>query len=367
MNIRKYILSSIFFILSLSLWSQMRDLDIVKKNYPEVYSSIVKNVEEQWTNDRTIRQAVIEGQARSFLDLMDIREPIDEEAMTDAILSGSLKGEQEYNMGIIDDLSIKNPFPLLRCDWYKVKSEYYKAKSPTKNSLVKQNNYNRSYGEPNYSKNRAEIRYGVKLAFGTATMNINDKFRKQTGLDNKYGFLADIGLVAQLKKKNMFLQGELSAIMTTYRFSGYSADEETNDYYDYTSEASLGYLKALCYIGINKNINSKINFIIGAGPYVAYKFKIDGEYEYYWDEEWEDWNDYAAQLPNNVTLRNVGSSEDISEEDLRNIDFGLSALIGVEFSQFQISVQPSFGLIDMSKDKLGMKTFGIQLSAAYFF
>lgn len=123
MKINNVFLTFIFCIFTLSAWAQSDNLSVVRDHYPEIYASIQDAARQQW-DDAQVRQAVMEGQAQAFLALAESQDPMDSGVLAEAILNNSLPGQREHNTKILNDLSIENPFPLLKADWFKAKTFY---------------------------------------------------------------------------------------------------------------------------------------------------------------------------------------------------------------------------------------------------
>lgn len=123
MKINNVFLTLILCISSLSVWGQSDNLNVVRNHYPEIYTSIQQSAGQQW-DDPQVKQAVIEGQAKAFLALAESQNPMDSGVLAEAILNNSLPNMKDHNTRILNDLSIDNPFPLLKCDWFKVKAYY---------------------------------------------------------------------------------------------------------------------------------------------------------------------------------------------------------------------------------------------------
>lgn len=122
------------FLLSLAIlcstfMKAQNDEHHVMMQYPEVYQSINAYVDQNVRGQMNAQAK--QEQYTAFLDLAESTEQVQDEAMTNAILKWSLKSETAYNRNIIDDQSIENPFPFLRCNWYAVRAEYGKAINPT--------------------------------------------------------------------------------------------------------------------------------------------------------------------------------------------------------------------------------------------
>lgn len=123
MKINNVFLTLILCISSFSVWGQSDNLNVVRNHYPEIYTSIQQSIGQQW-DDPQVKQTVLEGQAKAFLALAESQNPMDSGVLAEAILNNSLPNMKEYNTRILNDLSIENPFPLLKCDWFKVKAYY---------------------------------------------------------------------------------------------------------------------------------------------------------------------------------------------------------------------------------------------------
>jgi len=141
MKITNLIITFVFLAISLPAWCQQTDyLSIVQQYYPQIYTTIQETVGKQW-DDAQVRRTVMEGQAKAFIEIAESQVPMNETLLAEAIINNSLPGMKEYNTRVLDDLSIENPYPILKCDWFKVKgyydrrvgtSEQYAVATPTR-------------------------------------------------------------------------------------------------------------------------------------------------------------------------------------------------------------------------------------------
>lgn len=120
MKINKLVLTTAIALCSLSAWSQSNSAGLIKNNYPQVYSSIVKNAVKQWDGDAQLQRVAVEGQSQAFLAVLDMQNSVGDDLLRNAIVKASLPGTEESNLRILNNPSIDNPLPLLQCDWYKV-------------------------------------------------------------------------------------------------------------------------------------------------------------------------------------------------------------------------------------------------------
>lgn len=104
------------------------DVDYVKKQYSEVYSDIYNRAALQ-TNEVAQQEKIIQEQVYAFLELAEGHEKANNAALAEALVRWSTKGYEDYNQNIIEDSTIQNPFPQLRCDWVLARLHYKRTLS----------------------------------------------------------------------------------------------------------------------------------------------------------------------------------------------------------------------------------------------
>lgn len=104
------------------------DVDYVKSQYPEVYNDIYSRAIAKYS-DVALQEKSIQEQVYSFLELAESDSPVDEAMMTESLLKWSTPGYEDYNQNIIEDTTVENPFPQLRCDWILARIHYNRVKS----------------------------------------------------------------------------------------------------------------------------------------------------------------------------------------------------------------------------------------------
>ncbi len=354
----KLSLTIIFILTILSAYSQSNSIDIVKKNYPQIYNSIKIEAEKQWSNDKNVLNAVMEGQARVFLEMAESQSKIDPVAMTNALLYGSLPNQEEYNRRIIDDLSIKNPYPLLRCNWHRVKEEYDK----TKNIIADTDSANNTskpmssknidkfkdeiYGKGSkYSKkeetNKNSIISGKEKEFYAGGVSLDFIRSTITGL-NDWGRNANPGKGLEFRfwgrqpfGKTFFAMSEMSA-----NFIHHSIDDSYNEL---NGSLNQSYLKTSLFFGIYPHLSPTTTLIIGVGGFVGMNFSTSSQYD----------RDELDAYP--------------SSEDLETFNYGFSGLIGIQYKRYEFAFRGDWGMADMSRDHFNFKSRTIALSVGYLF
>jgi len=136
MRANNLILTVILFAFSLSGLAQSGALDIVKTRYPLIYTYIVDDADKQW-GDKRAKQMIAEEQARAFLSIAQPKRALDSRLLGEAIVNNSLPGSRDYNIKIINDRELENPYGFLYCDWVKVK-EYYNNEILSPGSMSRQ-------------------------------------------------------------------------------------------------------------------------------------------------------------------------------------------------------------------------------------
>ncbi|PXV63344.1 hypothetical protein CLV62_11461 [Dysgonomonas alginatilytica] len=356
MGTKQLSLTTIFILFVLSVYSQSDNINIVKKYYPQIYTSIKNEADKQWVKDQKILKAIIEGQATSFIQIAESQAKIDPIAMTNALLFGSLDGEEEYNKTILDDLRIENPYPLLRCNWYKVKDQYDKTKNiktsadifvpDNQKTAVTENNdiyKDEIYGKERiYSKNknssistkdRKFYESGLGLGLGLSTIsNLSD-----WGTNANPGTITEIrGWVKMPNKKQRFFGlMELSI--------GYIHHSLYDFYYNTNSNIDQFYIGTRMMYGYHKNLSPTTSFSIGLGGFLIVNM-LSNE------------NKYKKEKNGSPT-----------SNFLKDINGGLSALFAFEKGRYEFALIPDWGLADMSRDGSDFKSRTISLSISYLF
>ncbi len=363
MKTSKAFLSLILFSISILSWGQTQSIEIVKKNYPQIYTSIVQEANNQWGNDEKMKLSVIDGQAKAFLYFAESSETIDNEAMTQAIVNNSLPGTKSYNTNVINDLSIPDPFPLLKCDWYKVKASYEKninssnhrpSYSANRNSSASYdqdaNTANDDYPPMRTERRRRDSYYSENLSneprtklfnIGvTARAGISWMLNTDSELDSYPGVAAETGISAIFRfKGGFYIQNDLTVQYLENNFEYDSYHSSYYDYYDYT--IGLWNLQYAMYFGFYKNINSKVRLLGGLGPYAAWTFSTDDV-----DSRYSSKYDYSSYYEDNFT-------------------FGIGTMFGIELKKFQFGIYPSIGLT--STEDSSIKPLNILFGATFWF
>lgn len=163
MRANNLILTVILFAFSLSGLAQSGALDIVKSRYPLIYTYIMDEAEKQWGYNKNTGQREAEDQAKAFLSIAEAKRPLDSRLLSEALINNSLQGAKDYNIKIINDRTIDNPYAFLYCDWLKVK-EYYN------NEVLSPGSMSRQVQEPRQNYATAPERTPVPQ---TAQNNVN--------------------------------------------------------------------------------------------------------------------------------------------------------------------------------------------------
>lgn len=145
-------------ILSLAFtlaFSQNKDVNTVRTQFPEIYRSIESSADEQWNFSPKAKAEVIQGQAKAFLKIVAMGD-LSNKDLADAIVKNSLPNTRDQNITILRNSNNINPFSRLQCDWYKVESDYRKKKES--NSPISTEHYTpptlaKEYDQPSQKDN----------------------------------------------------------------------------------------------------------------------------------------------------------------------------------------------------------------------
>jgi len=206
---------------------------------------------------------------------------------------------------------------------------------------------------------QAQVKVGVKGGFNASNMSMSgfedieiyDQFGNMIGYQKtsyKPGFHAGLMLQVDLPG-SFFLQPELL-------FSNQGLKEETKIEGDKeTGNSTLNYLQLPIYAGYKFNAGSGLDVILGVGPYLAYG--ISGT-----DDPFKE----------NPLIQNSDGMK------MKRFDAGLSAMAGIEYNKFQITVGYDLGLVDcigadgwsIIKDAYNLSSIynrNVKVSIGYFF
>lgn len=201
----------------------------------------------------------------------------------------------------------------------------------------------------------AQLNLGLKGGLNVSTLS-GYKDATTNGLDDlstldvksKAGFHA--GLVAQfdIPFTNFFIQPELL-------FTSLGIKEE---YQNQKENSNLNYIQVPIYAGYKINAGLGLNIILGVGPYFGYG--ISGSDITFMDE-------------NGHTYK-----EDIFKNSFKRFDFGFSAMGGIQYNKFQVTVGYDLGIVDLMntpewstvKDQFNLSSISnrnVKVSLGYFF
>lgn len=360
MQNQKLSLTVIIFIISiLSVYTQSNSINIVKEYYPQIYNSIKTETEKQWSNDKKILNTIMEGQARAFLEMAESQTQIDPVAMTNALLYGSLPNEEEYNRRIIDDLNITNPYPLLKCNWSIVKTQYEKTKN-----IIPGTHSDKNMPKPMPSENMDKFKDEI-YGGGIRSSKKSKATGKASGLAKnrefyKGGISLDLGLSSitglsdwdrnanpgKLFEASFWLRNNWSNsyFLSVHYSSAFIHHSVTDNYNNKTGNLDQFTQNAYLYFGFYYHLSSSTTLLLGLGGFAGVNLATDK----------------AAYIVEEVDIH--PNSNDLSE-----FNYGLSGLLAIQVNRYEFALRPNWGLADMSRDSYGFKSRTISLSIGYLF
>lgn len=360
METKKLVLTAILILIGLSVYSQSKNIDIVKEYYPHIYISIKNEAEKDKLKNKAALTSQMEQQSTAFLQIAESKILIDPDAMTDALLLESLNGEREYNRSVIDDLDIKNPYPLLRCNWYGVKTHYDKIKNSKAPYTTPLTTNTKTTESVNTDKYQDEI-YGNERKYSTGNKNVSTPVTPPKDKDEtNWGISANIGLSSITNLKNWDRNAKSGKALGV-RFWGrnyhgsmffimaeVSFDFIHHSIYDsYTNkEGNLNqsYMNTRLIYGIYRDLSPSTTLLFGFGGFAGVNFSTK--------HTGEGIDDYEIFPSNNA---------------LTEFNYGLSGLLGIRWNRYEFALRPDWGLADISRDGLGFKSRTISLSVGYLF
>lgn len=360
MQNQKLSLTVIIFILSiLSVYTQSNSINIVKEYYPQIYNSIKTETEKQWSNDKNLLNAVMERQARAFLEMAESQTQIAPVAMTNALLYGSLPNEEEYNRRIIDDLNITNPYPLLKCNWSIVKTQYEKTKN-----IISGTHSDKNKSKPMPSENMDKFKDEI-YGGGIKSSKKSKATGKASGLAKnrefyKGGISLDLGLSSitglsdwdrnvnpgKLIEASFWLRNNWSNsyFLSVHYSSAFIHHSVTDNYNNKTGNLDQFTQNAYLYFGFYHHLSSSTTLLLGLGGFAGVNLATDK----------------AAYIVEEADIH--PNSNDLSE-----FNYGLSGLLAIQVNRYEFALRPNWGLADMSRDSYGFKSRTISLSIGYLF
>ncbi|MCL1937768.1 MAG: PorT family protein [Candidatus Azobacteroides sp.] len=203
------------------------------------------------------------------------------------------------------------------------------------------------------SFSNAQVRFGVKAGFNASSLSGYEKAVTTLGENAEIGGMLPFdafsvkyrpgfhaGIVSQIDlAPNFLLQPELL-------YSLLGVKEETSLLGVKQSETgSLHYIQLPVYAAYKFNVGLNLDLILGAGPYIGC---------------------------------GIAGDDDAFKDTFTRFDWGLSAMGGVQYNKFQITIGYDLGLMDMfnmdgwktAKDMLGLSSISnrnFKVSVAYFF
>jgi hypothetical protein len=190
---------------------------------------------------------------------------------------------------------------------------------------------------------------GIKAGINLANFAFDPELEES--LDMLFGFHAGIVYEVELTDALFFGPG----LMFSQKGSKFSFNEYDDDF---ESEININAKTIINYLEIPLNLVYKMdlggaNLVFKAGPYLGYA--INGK----------------EKLEMDVMGTSINVSEDIEfgsgEDQMRRLDYGINAGVGLEFTGFKIGAQYGLGLSNLANDDdYKMKNRVIGVSVGYF-
>ncbi|WP_320052866.1 porin family protein [uncultured Acetobacteroides sp.] len=179
----------------------------------------------------------------------------------------------------------------------------------------------------------AQVKFGPKVGLNFSTMSMD-------GVDAKMRTGYQVGMVFQGDiAPNVFIQPSIL-------FSSKGSKYDNTD-----TKVVANYIDVPVNFGYRINLGGA-NLNLLAGPYLAYG--VGGKVT----------NDFILATKD----RDIKWGTDKDEDDFRPFDMGLNLGGGVEYNNFQISLQYGFGLLNVNADSdFTTKNGVLSLTAAYLF
>lgn len=185
----------------------------------------------------------------------------------------------------------------------------------------------------NMNAQNEKISFGIK-----AGLNLSNFGGDVEDMDAKIGFNAGVTLDYAITG-NLFL---LTGLDFTTKGCKYSED-------DYKETVNSMFLQLPIHAAYKFEITDQSRLVVNAGPYIAYG--IGGKVKYEEDGESEKFDFFG------------------SEEDggMKRFDFGLGLGVGFEYDKFKVGIGYDFGLANIGRDDVDVKTRNGYLTVGYRF
>lgn len=183
------------------------------------------------------------------------------------------------------------------------------------------------------------VRIGVKAGGNLSSVNYSEKVE---GLKSKPGFQLGVTADYQLAGNLLLLSG-LEIVQKGWKL------EVNSEYSRVKTTASPLYLQLPVHIGYKIDLGA-VQLVPQAGPYIAYGLGGKASYD---DEDQSDKSDYFGK-----------------ENNVKRLDFGIGAGIGVEFGKIGVNLGYDLGLANIIDKKEGtesIKNASLFLNLGYKF
>jgi len=316
--------------------SQINETDTVKKYYPDVYTNIRDLALELYADNPDLVKQVINGHSKAFLDIAETTDPVNDNAMTNALLRHSLKGQYAYNKRIIDDISIENPFPYLRCNWYMVLKEYEETKYLIGEKEEKLNVERTSSKDPYYPEKdvgnsredkQKNLFLGIKVGMGKLLLdNFGEFSQYKTNIYDAY----QLSFFLKGKSNLVFFQTEIECKHTKLAVN--------REFFE-GAYSRLTYIGTSFILGLEHQLSRSTSVFYGAGGFFDMRIPTTK----------------MRKIPHNYSYR------------IDDLNYGFAASLGLEISRIQISLKGLWGMHDISETGINVKTRSLFMSIAYKF
>lgn len=261
MESKKLILTTILALLILAVHAQSDTTAIVREHYPLIYKTIQQESERSFPNNIDLRTSNIDLESKYFLRIAESRKPLDAVALTEALLYGSIAGEEQHNIGIINDTDIENPYPLLRCNWYVVNKEYGKLSKNWGENLLDGKATLLNNKIPKAANDTEKLKIGAMSVYASAGITYLRPVKGFQTIENS-GMFFDLGWSVKGGGDNVFLMWQNSLEFVSY-YSIYKQLESLGNTYFIAKRNEFNLTGYLYYGGYFHVSNSSMILIAG--------------------------------------------------------------------------------------------------------
>lgn len=202
------------------------------------------------------------------------------------------------------------------------------------------------------------VRFGVN-----AGVNLSDAMigtAETNGSSFRLGYQVGVTVDYAISPKFYVLSG-LSFITKGSKIEDLDYTSYTGGFPDFTHKFEQQYLQLPLYGAYKLNLSNDLDLMLGVGPYFAYgiggktKKKLNGG---------GIWGDGTSERE----YKTFGKNEEVYQDVLKRFDFGVGALVNLEYKKVNFNIGYEQGITDIARsDYYKYRNYSLTFSAGYKF